>query len=332
MAAEDHILLEVENLRVSFRSDGGVFDAVSNISFNLEEGKTLALVGESGCGKSVTSLAIMNLLPENGQISEGHIRFLGKDLAPLSFKEMAKIRGNDIAMIFQEPMTALNPVYTIGQQVGEVYKIHHKLSRKEIAKRTQEMLERVRIPEAAKRMREYPFQLSGGMRQRVLIAMALACKPKILIADEPTTALDVTIQAQIIALIKELQDEMKMGILFISHDLGVVSQLADEVVVMYGGRVVERADAESLLTTPEHPYTQALLASIPRPEDSKETPLATIPGMVPSIKQKLAGCRFKNRCPYAYADCEKSPEFQVIGDHHSVACHLRNTNAPASAS
>lgn len=325
-------LLEVENLRVSFRSENELFDAVSNVSFNLQVGKTLALVGESGCGKSVTSLAIMNLLPENGIIQEGQIRFLGKDLVPLSFGEMAKIRGNDIAMIFQEPMTALNPVYTIGQQVGEVFKIHHQLNRKEINKKTQDILEKVRIPEAAKRMREYPFQLSGGMRQRVLIAMALACNPKILIADEPTTALDVTIQAQILELIKELQDEMQMGILFITHDLGVVSQVADEVMVMYGGNVVEKAESTNLFSDPKHPYTQALLASIPSLEDTKESPLATIPGMVPSIKQKFAGCRFKNRCPYFFDECENKPEFNDIGQRHMVACHLRNENAPASAS
>ncbi|NRA45683.1 MAG: ABC transporter ATP-binding protein [Oligoflexales bacterium] len=325
-------LLDVQDLRVSFRSDDGVFDAVSGLNFELAVGKTLALVGESGCGKSVTSLAIMNLLPENGLISDGQIRFMGRNLVPLSFKEMAKIRGNDIAMIFQEPMTALNPVYTIGQQVGEVFKIHHNLSRKEINKHTQEILERVKIPEAEKRMREYPFQLSGGMRQRVLIAMALACNPKILIADEPTTALDVTIQAQIIALIKELQEDMQMGILFITHDLGVVAEIADDVMVMYGGKVVEKANADSLFTSPEHPYTQALLASIPKPGDSKENPLATIPGMVPSIKEQFGGCRFRNRCPHAYVDCEKVPQFKAIDHEHSVACHLRNSDAPASAS
>ena len=325
-------LLDVKNLRVGFRSEGQVYDAISEVNFELCVGKTLALVGESGCGKTVTSLAIMKLLPENGVISEGKIEFLEKDLVPLSFKEMARIRGNDIAMIFQEPMTALNPVYTIGQQVGEVFKIHHKLSRKEISKRTQEILEKVKIPEAAKRMKEYPFQLSGGMRQRVLIAMALACNPKILIADEPTTALDVTIQAQILGLIKELQDEMQMGILFITHDLGVVSEVADDVMVMYGGKVVEKADVDSLFAQPEHPYTRALLASIPRPEYSKESPLATIPGMVPSIKEKSQGCRFKNRCQFAFEACETKPEFEPISSQHSVACHLRNSNASDSAS
>ncbi|MFK7825247.1 MAG: ABC transporter ATP-binding protein [Oligoflexales bacterium] len=325
-------LLEVTDLRVGFRSDNQVYDAISHVNFELRIGKTLALVGESGCGKTVTSLAIMNLLPENGVISEGQIKLLERDLVPLSFKQMARIRGNDITMIFQEPMTALNPVYTIGQQVGEVFKIHHNLSRKEIHKHTQEILERVKIPEARKRMNEYPFQLSGGMRQRVLIAMALACNPKILIADEPTTALDVTIQAQILDLIKELQEEMQMGILFITHDLGVVSEVADEVMVMYGGKVVEKADVASLFTQAKHPYTQALLASIPRPEHTKETPLATIPGMVPSIKQRSPGCRYKNRCPFAFTACETKPEFKALSSLHSVACHLRNSNAPSSAS
>lgn len=298
-------LLSVKDLCVEFHTEQGAINVLDNVSFDLHPGETLGLVGESGCGKSVTSLAIMRLLPQPaGSIVSGQIEFKGNDLAKLPAKQMRSIRGNRIAMIFQEPMTALNPVKTVGSQLLEIYQLHRAgLGKKQQFQSAVNMLEKVGIPEAAKRMGEYPHQLSGGMRQRVMIAMALACEPDILIADEPTTALDVTIQAQILDLISDLQKENGMSVLFITHDLGVIAELCDNVAVMYAGRVVERTSVEHLFKDPKHPYSQGLLSAIPKLDGVPKTKLSTIEGQVPTLMEMPKGCRFKNRCPKAEDDC-----------------------------
>lgn len=315
-------LLQVNQLRTSFHTDSGKVRALDGVSFAVERGKTLAVVGESGCGKSVTAMSIMGLVQEsNGFIESGDILFQGRDLAKLKSEDMRKIRGNDISMIFQEPMTALNPVFTVGDQIGEVFRIHKKVSRAEARRLSLKMLEMVSIPDAAKRLDEYPFQLSGGMRQRVVIAMALACEPSLLIADEPTTALDVTIQAQILRLMENLQKEKNTAIVFITHDLGVVAEVADHVVVMYAGKAVEFGPVMDIFHNPQHPYTKGLLKSIPSLDITKKEKLYTIEGTVPGLKDLPVGCRFNTRCPVSVDACfEKAPEYKQVVGSHKAAC------------
>lgn len=317
-------ILEVRDLEVEFSVDDGKIKVLDGVSFQVAPGQTLGIVGESGCGKSVTSLAIMGLLPRpHGQVVAGSIRFQGEELLSLPPDQMYKVRGNRISMIFQEPMTALNPVQTVGDQLMEVFSLHRpdfsKAQRREAAIA---MLQKVGIPEPAQRFAVYPHNLSGGMRQRVMIAMALACEPDLLICDEPTTALDVTIQAQILDLMKALQAQTGMAIIFITHDLGVVAELCDEVVVMYAGRAVERADIFELFDHPRHPYTHGLMASIPRLEDVPKSLLKTIKGQVPALHEMPAGCRFSNRCPHATELCVSTiPATEQLSDRHAVACH-----------
>ncbi|HEB28762.1 MAG TPA: ABC transporter ATP-binding protein [Porticoccus sp.] len=316
-------LLSINDLSVSFTSDEQTINVLDRVSFSLDKGKTLGIVGESGCGKSVTALSIMRLLPQpSGSIDNGDILFDGKNLATMAAVDMRKIRGNRIAMIFQDPMTALNPVHRIGKQLMEVYQLHFpELNKQQRQQRALAMLNKVGISDPEERLKAYPHQLSGGMRQRIMIAMALACEPEILIADEPTTALDVTIQAQILELMKQLQRETGMAILFITHDLGVIAELCDDVVVMYAGRVAERANVHTLFSQPRHPYTQGLLTSIPRLTDTPKTILHTIPGQVPSLAQMPSGCRFNNRCPKSSEQCQHhSPDIETDSNHHQVAC------------
>ena len=322
-------LLEVRGLRAGFDTDTGYVEVLDGVSFELASGETLGLVGESGCGKSVSALSIMNLLPKPaGKITAGSIEFHNRDLVVLPQEEMHDVRGNRISMIFQEPMTALNPVHRIGNQIVEAVKLHEPdLPRTNARQRALEMLERVGIPAPDQRLKEYPHQLSGGMRQRVMIAMALAMQPDLLIADEPTTALDVTIQAQILDLLREMQRESGMAILFITHDLGVIAELCDRVTVMYAGCVVEQASVSQLFSSPRHPYTQGLLRSIPILDGIPKQPLATIPGVVPALIDMPDGCRFRNRCPNAEKDCElESPELTQALERH-IACHHPITEA-----
>lgn len=318
-------IIEVKNLKTSFKTREGKFFAADDVSFKVNKGKTLGIVGESGCGKSVTSLSIMRLIPNPpGEIESGQILFKGRDLLKLSNEEMRQVRGNQIGMIFQEPMTSLNPVFTIGNQVGEAISIHQKnLSRKEVRAKALEMLKLVGIPGAEKRIDDYPHQLSGGMRQRVMIAMALSCNPQLLIADEPTTALDVTIQAQILDLIRRLQKEFQTAMILITHDLGVVAETCDDVAVMYAGRIVEEGSVEDIFTKPKHPYTKGLLNSVPHFESGQRLKrLETIPGIVPNLAHLPQGCRFQARCAYAADDCRKTdPELKSVEGAHKVACY-----------
>jgi peptide/nickel transport system ATP-binding protein len=317
-------VLEVRELVTEFRTDRGVVRAVDEISFTIPARSTLGIVGESGCGKSVTALSIMRLVAAPGRIARGEVRYGGKDLLALSPEEMRRVRGNRIAMIFQEPMTSLNPVFTVGDQVGEAVRLHQQKSRAAARKIAIEMFRLVGIPSPEERVDAYPHQLSGGMRQRVMIAMALACKPDVLIADEPTTALDVTIQAQILDLLRELQRELGMSILLITHDLGVVAETCSEVIVMYAGRIVEHAPTEALFATPRHPYTAGLLRSIPswgEQEQGSGGRLVEIPGMVPSLAELPAGCKFVDRCPSARARCrDEEPALVALGPSR-VRCH-----------
>jgi oligopeptide/dipeptide ABC transporter ATP-binding protein len=329
-------LLEVQNLRTWFDSDRGPIRAVDGVDFSLEAGKTLGVVGESGSGKSVTALSVMGLVDEPGRIAdESRVLFDGRDLTELDERAMERIRGNEISMIFQEPMTSLNPVYTVGEQIAEAVRYHQGLAGKAAEARAIEMLELVGIPEAARRSRDYPHQMSGGMRQRVMIGIALACDPKLLIADEPTTALDVTIQAQILELMGELRDRLGMAILLITHDLGVVAEMCDDVVVMYAGRVVERGPVADVFASPQHPYTEALLQSIPLLGMTQAEPLRVIRGTVPSPLDWPKGCRFEPRCDYAFDKCveEHPPLFEV--DRQQSACwlceHGRRATAPTRA-
>jgi peptide/nickel transport system ATP-binding protein len=315
-------LLEVNKLVTEFDTDEGIVRALDEVSFNLEPGDTLGIVGESGCGKSVTALSIMRLLPQPmGRIVAGEVRFKGRDLASVSIPEMEAIRGNDIGMIFQEPMTALNPVHRIGRQLTEGLMLHQSLSAQQATVEAVKILDRVGIPSPDIRMGEYPHQLSGGMRQRVVIAIALVCKPALLIADEPTTALDVTIQAQILELIKDLQAEMGMSVIMITHDLGVIAETCNKVVVMYAGKVAESANVHELFEHPAHPYTQGLLASIPRLDTIPKSRLPVIEGMVPGLRDLPPGCRFSNRCSHASDVCTQSvPQSQVVSENHTVSC------------
>lgn len=314
-------LLEVKELRTVFAGDDGDVTVVDGVSFSVEAGRTLAIVGESGCGKSVTSLSIMGLLPRpHGRIAHGSIRFEGRELVGASEPELQDLRGNGMAMIFQEPMSSLNPAFTIGDQIMEGLLRHRKMSRTEARERVIEMLRKVRIPSPEQRLDEYPHKLSGGMRQRVMIAMGLVCEPRLLIADEPTTALDVTIQAQILELMRTLQAETGTAIVLITHDLGVVAEVANEVVVMYAGRVVERGPVQALFNEPQHPYTVGLLGSIPR-LDADQQRLASIEGQVPSPSQRPPGCGFADRCPFADAACHASvPPLRGVGVQHQSAC------------
>ena len=315
-------LLEVDNLRTSFRmEEGGEFHAVDGVSFRIEPGRTLGIVGESGCGKSVTSLSIMGLLPKGqGRISAGTVRLEGTDLATLSRDQMRSLRGDRMAMIFQEPMTSLNPAFTIGDQLVEGIRVHRSLGAAQAREHAIDMLRRVRIPSPELRIDEYPHKLSGGMRQRVMIAMALACEPKLLIADEPTTALDVTIQAQVLDLMRTLREETGTAIILITHDLGVVAELADEVVVMYAGRIVERAPVQQLFAHPHHPYTIGLLGSIPSMHLQQER-LHAIDGQVPTPMSHVRGCRFAPRCPFVVAKCrEEDPPLLDMGGGQEAAC------------
>lgn len=314
-------LLEIRNLRTYFYTENGVSKAVDGVDIDIYPGETLGIVGESGCGKSVTSLSIMRLIQEPpGKIVDGEILFKGRDLARLSQDEMRQIRGNEISMIFQEPMTSLNPVFTIGEQISEAIMLHKKVDKKQAMEESIEMLRKVGIPLPEQRVKEYPHQLSGGMRQRIMIAMALSCNPDLLIADEPTTALDVTIQAQILDLMQDLKKKYKMSIMMITHDLGVVAEVCDRVAVMYAGKVVEYTDVKTLFKNPRHPYTWGLLNSIPR-LDKEVDRLPAIPGMVPDSKNFPVGCRYNNRCPFATEKCFKEePELMEVAEGHRARC------------
>ncbi len=314
-------LLEVSNLKTSFLTDDGEVTVVNGVSFNVQASRTLAIVGESGCGKSVTALSIMGLLAKPaGRIAEGSIRFEGQELVGASERVLQDLRGNGMSMIFQEPMTSLNPSYTVGEQIIEGLIKHRKLSRTQAREKAIDILHKVRIPSPEQRLDEFPHKLSGGMRQRVMIAMALVCEPRVLIADEPTTALDVTIQAQILELMRTLQQETGTAIVLITHDLGVVAEVADEVLVMYAGRVVERAPVHDLFDMPQHPYTIGLLGAIPR-LDLEQTRLVSIEGQVPSPAQPLSGCSFAPRCPFAQPACSNQvPALREVGNAHFSAC------------
>ncbi len=305
--SEPNVLLDVHDLKTYFYTSDGTVPAVDGVSFCIHEGETRALVGESGCGKSVTALSIMRLIGKPGKIVSGEVQFQGRDLLKLPTQEMHNIRGYSMSMIFQEPMTSLNPVFTVGDQICEAVQVHEGLSLEAARERTIDLLRRVQIPEAEKRFDAFPHELSGGMRQRVMIAMALACSPSLLIADESTTALDVTIQAQILELMKELKDKMGLSILLITHDMGVVAEMAERVAVMYVGKIVEEADVKTLFTEPKHPYTQGLLASIPTLATSHEQELHVIKGSVPNLYRTLPpGCRFAPRCPEAFDKCRQA--------------------------
>ena len=318
------IVLEVKNLRTSFFTDNGEIKAVNDISFSIEKGKTLGIVGESGSGKSITSLSIMRLLMNTtGKILGGEILFQGENLLEKNEHQMMQIRGNNISMIFQEPMTSLNPTMTCGEQIAEAVRKHRGLPRKEAWEAAVRMLKRVNMPEPEKRAKQYPFELSGGMRQRVMIAIALSCNPELLIADEPTTALDVTIQAQILHRIKRLQEEFGLSLIMITHDLGVIAETCDSVAVMYCGKIVEYTDAKTLFTDPKHPYTIGLLKSIPSHEADSEEDLDIIQGTVPSPYNLPEGCLFAPRCPYAKDKCSSAaPELEELGKGRSVRCFM----------
>ena len=318
-------ILQVENLITGFDTDAGRVVAVDGVSFSVPKGKTVGIVGESGCGKSVTAFSITRLLPQpHGKILGGRILFENRDLTAISPEEMRKVRGNDISMIFQEPMTALNPVHTIGKQLGEAVFLHEpEIEPREALARSLDMLNKVRIPAAEQRLNEYPHQLSGGMRQRVMIAMALINTPKLLIADEPTTALDVTVQAQILELIRDMQQDLGMSVILITHDLGVIAETCDDVIVMYAGRIVERGPVREIFAKPLHPYTQGLIKCLPKLDHPPKTPLPVIPGMVPSLADMPKGCRFAPRCPNKHSDdvlSQRQP-WKDCGQGHGVeAC------------
>ena len=315
-------LLEVRDLVVEFATPRGAVRAIDGVSFSIGHGATMGLVGESGCGKSVTSLAILRLLDGNARIRAGSIRFEGRDLLPLPEDEMRKLRGARIAMIFQEPSTSLNPVFTVGAQVAEALRLHRGLSRADAWSGAVDLLRMVEIPDAERRARSYPHEMSGGMKQRVMIAMAISCEPALLIADEPTTALDVTIQAQILDLLRGLKDRLGMSLLLITHDLGVVAAETDEVAIMYAGRIVEQAPAAELFAAPAHPYARALLASLPRLEDRAQR-LTAIPGRVPDLLALPSGCRFRDRCTRAEARCATDdPPLHALSPQRAVACHF----------
>jgi peptide/nickel transport system ATP-binding protein len=321
----EEYLLNVDKVQTVFKTGKGEITSVEEVSFQLKPGQTIGIVGESGCGKSVTSLSIMRLLGKHGYVKNGSILFNGKDLAKISDAEMREIRGNEISMIFQEPMTSLNPVFTIGNQMMEGIRLHMKLGKKEARNYAIEMLKSVGIPRAEAIMNEFPHALSGGMRQRVMIAMALSCQPRLLIADEPTTALDVTIQAQILELMKKLRSQSNTAIILITHDLGVVAEMVDKIIVMYAGQVVEEADVFTLFDNPKHPYTKGLIGSIPHIETHQEERLVSIPGAVPSLQNMPTGCRFHTRCEFATDRClQEQPNLIHLDEtgEHKVRCWL----------
>ena len=324
-------LLEIKGLKTHFKTDDGWLHAVDGVDITVERGETLGVVGESGCGKSVTAMTVLKLIAmPPGRIVAGQILWQGRDLVPLSSDQMRSIRAKEIAIVFQEPMTSLNPVYTVGEQIAEVLRLHEGLNRKDAMDRAAEMLKLVHIPTPERRVRDYPHQFSGGMRQRVMIAMALACKPKLLIADEPTTALDVTIQAQILDLLNELKARLGMSILLITHAMGVVAETAQRVVVMYAGQVIEEAPVAELFAHPRHPYTQGLIRSIPRidTDAAKKVRLEAIAGVVPNLIAPPEGCRFAPRCKYARAACaEATPRLREVAAGHKVACILEGLAA-----
>lgn len=326
MSSENHQLLRIRDLHTYFFLDEGVLKAVDGVDLDLREGETLGIVGESGCGKSVTALSILQLVPSPpGKIAKGEIYFEGTDLLALSEAEMRKIRGRSISMIFQEPMTCLNPVFQVGDQISEILRLHEGVSRKEAWERSIEMLRIVGIPSPERRVKEYPHHLSGGMRQRAMIAMAMACSPKLMIADEPTTALDVTIQAQILELMTHLKQEKAMSLILITHNLGVIAETVQNVMVMYAGRIFEYADVRSIFVNPKHPYTQGLLNSIPRVDrdDTKKERLEAIPGLVPSLLDLPEGCKFLERCKYAFHPCAREePPLAENDSGHFVRCWL----------
>ena len=318
--ANDRPLLDVRDLGIRFSNEKDTVPAVHGLSYQLETGRTLGVVGESGCGKTITALAILGLLDPPGEIFDGEIWFEGQELRSLAQNELAKLRGARIAMVFQEPMTALNPVYTIGDQISEVVVVHQNLHQRAAQSRAIELLDLVHVPAPHKRVHDYPHQLSGGLRQRAMIAMALAGEPTLLIADEPTTALDVTLQSHILELFLDIQSQFKTAIQFISHDLGVISEIADEVLVLYAGRAVERASATALFANPRHPYTKGLLATVPRLDGSKRR-LPTIPGQIPNLNHLPSGCPFRDRCSIAEPECaKKEPTFKQVETGHWVAC------------
>jgi peptide/nickel transport system ATP-binding protein len=320
-AAPGDDLLSIEDLRTYFYTRDGIVKAVDGVTFGIGHGRTLGVVGESGCGKSITALSVMRLIERPGRIETGSIRLGDVDLLGLDDEQMREVRGARISMIFQEPMTSLNPVFTCGDQISEAITVHESIGRSEAMERTIEMLAQVGIPDAKRRAGEYPHQMSGGMRQRVMIAMALSTHPELLIADEPTTALDVTIQAQILELMKDLRERNKMAIMLITHDLGVIAEMVDDVVVMYAGKIVEQSDAITVYERPHHPYTRGLLASIPRLGLKRER-LEVIRGVVPNPLNLPKGCLFKRRCPYAMAVCDNPPPFRQVADGHLSRCWL----------
>ena len=313
-------LLEVKDLTTTFKGDFGTNVRVDHIDFHVDKGEFVCIVGESGCGKSVTSLSIMGLLARNGEVSGGEVIFDGNNLLNLSEKELDEIRGDQITMIFQDPLTSLNPVFTVGSQITESIITHMKLSKKDAKERAEMLLQKVGMPDAKATMKKYPHTLSGGMRQRVMIAMALSCNPKLLIADEPTTALDVTIQAQIMKLLKELQQENDMAVILITHDIGLVAQMADRVLVMYAGQLIEEASVKELFKNPKHPYTQALLASIPSIRDGEDRQLFSIPGIVPENYDDIKGCRFAGRCEHHRSECDNPQEDYEFAPDHTAKC------------
>jgi peptide/nickel transport system ATP-binding protein len=325
VAGQPEKVLEIENLKTHFFTRDGVVKAVDGVSYHVYKGETLGVVGESGCGKSVTALSVLRLVGKPGRVVSGSIRAAGRNLLEISEEEMREVRGNEVSMIFQEPMTSLNPVLTLGRQISETIMLHQGLSKKDAWDKSVEMLKLVRIPEAERRVHEYPFQMSGGMRQRVMIAMALSCNPKVLLADEPTTALDVTIQAQILHLMLELKEKTGTAIVLITHDLGVVAETCQRVVVMYAGRKVEEASSDELFSHPLHPYTLGLMKSVPRLDraatDAGHKRLMEIPGMVPSLKNMPVGCAFSPRCTFATERCRiEVPPFEMKADGHAAAC------------
>ena len=315
------MLLSVNKLKTHFLTPEGVIRAVDDVSFKIDKGRVLGIVGESGCGKSVTALSLMRLIPQPGRIIAGEIFFDGRDLLKLDNEEIRKLRGNRMAMVFQDPMTSLNPVFTIGNQISESLRVHKGLKRSDAMKKAQFLLQRVGIPDPSRRVKEYPHQMSGGMKQRVMIAMAISCDPSLIIADEPTTALDVTIQAQILRLLRELIETSNTALILISHDLGVIAEMADEVAIMYAGKIVEYANTSELFASPLHPYTIGLLQSIPRGEEKKKKRLQTIEGSVPRLSDLPEGCMFNPRCKYVVERCRRDkPELIDSGGGHLVRC------------
>ena len=313
-------LLEVQGLTTAFSADYGETVSVDHVSFHVDEGETVCIVGESGCGKSVTSLSIMGLLGRGGAVTDGSVLFDGKNLLSLSEKELDEIRGNRMSMIFQDPLTSLNPVFTIGNQITESIRTHMHLDKQEAAARAEKILSQVGMPDAHAAMKKYPHTLSGGMRQRAMIAMALCCNPALLIADEPTTALDVTIQAQIMSLLKKLKKEIGMSLILITHDIGLVASMADRVLVMYAGQIIEEAPVKELFASPHHPYTRALLATVPSIYDGPDRELVSIPGIVPENYDSITGCRFADRCAFRRPECDRPQEDQAAGEGRRVRC------------